>query len=85
MEEGFFFPVWRLVTSLEPQGSVLSPAIFILYSHNLNAIVGRMVSKFTDIIKIGGTMNTEGFLRLQRDLDQLGQQADEWQMNSSSD
>ena len=40
-----------------------------------------MVSKFADDTKIGGRVNSEeGYLGLQRDLDQLGQWADEWHM-----
>ena len=40
-----------------------------------------MVSKFADDTKIGGIVDSEeSYLRLQRDLDQLGQWADDCQM-----
>ena len=45
-----------------------------------------MVSKFAADAKIGGIVDSEeGYLRLQRDLDQLGQWADEWQMEFNLD
>ena len=45
-----------------------------------------MVRKFADDAKIGGIVDSEeGYLGLQLDLDQLGQQADEWQMEFNLD
>ena len=45
-----------------------------------------MVSKFADDTKIGGIVDSEeGYLGLQQDLDQLGQCADEWQMEFNLD
>ena len=48
--------------------------------------VGSMISKFADDTKIGGVVDSEeGFLRLQQDLDQMGQWAEKWQMEFNSD
>ena len=45
-----------------------------------------MVSKFADDTKIGGIVDSEeGYRGLQRDLDQLGQWADEWQKEFNLD
>eukprot|EP00061_Rhincodon_typus_P004049 g21629.t1 len=45
-----------------------------------------MISKFEDDIKIGGVVDSEeGYLRLQQDLDQMGQWVEEWQMEFNLD
>jgi len=45
-----------------------------------------LVGKFADDTKIGGIVESEeGYPGLQRDLDQLGQRADEWQMELNLD
>eukprot|EP00061_Rhincodon_typus_P005366 g24787.t1 len=45
-----------------------------------------MVSKFADDTKIGGIVdNEEGYLRVQQDFDQMGQRAEEWQIEFNLD
>eukprot|EP00061_Rhincodon_typus_P004189 g21957.t1 len=45
-----------------------------------------MINKLVDNTKIGGIVDSEeGYLRLQRDLDQLGQWAEEWQVEFNLD
>ena len=74
------------MTSGIPQGSVLGPLLFVIYINDLNENLAGMVSKFADDTKIGGTVDSEeGYLGMQRDLDQLGQWADEWQMEFNLD
>ena len=80
------FSNWGPVASGVPQGSVLGPLLFVIYINDLDENLGGMVSKFTDDTKIGGIMDSEeGYLGLQQDLDQLGQWADEWQMEFNLD
>jgi len=74
------------VTSGVPQGSLLGPLLFDIYINDLDENVGGMVSKFSDDTKIGGIVDSEeGYLGLQQDLDQLGQWANEWQMEFNLD
>ena len=83
---GGCFSNWSPVTSGVPQGSVLGPVLFVIYINDWDENIGGMVRKFADDTKIGGTVDSEeSYLRLQRDLDQLGQWADEWQMEFKLD
>eukprot|EP00061_Rhincodon_typus_P017390 g46066.t1 len=45
-----------------------------------------MAGKFADDTKIGGAVDSkEGYLRVKRDLDQMGHRAEEWQMEFDLD
>ena len=71
------------MTSCVPPGSVLGALLFVIYINDLDE---NMVSKFADDTKIDGIVDSEGsYLQLQWDLDQLGQWADEWQMEFNLD
>eukprot|EP00061_Rhincodon_typus_P018011 g46989.t1 len=62
-----------------PHGRLISK----VRSHGIQEGV---VSKFADNTKIGGIVGSEeGFLRLQRDLDEMGQWAETWQMEFNLD
>ena len=80
------FSNWRPVTSGVPQGLALGSLLFVIYINDLDENLVGMVSKFADDTKIGGIVDSEeGYLGLQWDLDQLGQWADEWQMEFNLD
>eukprot|EP00061_Rhincodon_typus_P003539 g20325.t1 len=67
-------------------GLVLDLLLFVIYIDDLDENIEGMVSRFVDDTKIGGIVDSEeGFLRFQRDLDQMGQWAEKWQMEFSLD
>eukprot|EP00061_Rhincodon_typus_P019014 g48444.t1 len=85
MVEGCFSD-WRPVTSRLPQGLVLGPLFFVIYENNLDVNITGTFSKFADDTTIGGVVDSqEGYLRVEQDLDQMGQWAEEWQMEFNFD
>eukprot|EP00061_Rhincodon_typus_P000873 g13050.t1 len=62
------------------------PLFFVIYINDLDVNIEGMVSKFADDTKIGVVVDSdEGYLRVQQDLDQMGQWAKEWQVQFNLD
>ena len=72
---------WCLVTSGIPQGSVLGPALFVLYINDLPEAVKSMLQMFADDTKIFcGISNECGAKQLQSDLVTLENWSETWQL-----
>ena len=76
---------WADVISGVPQGSVLGPTCFVVFINDIDEvidIVSTFISKFADDTKCGRTIsNDEDRAALQRDIDNLLEWADKWQMD----
>ena len=72
---------WCPVTSGIPQGSVLGPALFVLYINDLPEAVKSMLQMFADDTKIFcGISNECDAKQLQSDLTTLENWSDTWQL-----
>ncbi len=77
---------WADVKSGVPQGSVLGPLLFIIYINDLDTEINSRLSKFADDTKIGRAIHSDDDANaLQRDLDNLCEWTDKWQMRFNTE
>ena len=80
MIRGSFSP-WAPVLSGVPQGSVLGPALFILFINDLPDTVRSSIKIFADDTKIYSSVSgSNGFEQLQKDLDAVTDWSIRWQL-----
>ncbi|XP_076047209.1 uncharacterized protein LOC143028724 [Oratosquilla oratoria] len=72
---------WSPVCSEVPQGSVLSPLLFIIYINDIDVGNVIRITKFADDTKLGGNVATpESVEILRSDLEKVGKWSEEWLM-----
>ena len=72
---------WSDVVSGVPQGSVLGPALFLIFINDLPDIVQNLVKIFADDTKLFSTVKTqEDCDSIQNDLNSLSTWSDQWQL-----
>ncbi len=75
------FSEWNRVTSGVPQGSVLSPILFVLYVNDIPEGVRSLIKLFADDTKVlGKVRNEEDRDIVQRDLDYTEEWSRIWQL-----
>ena len=72
---------WKLFTSGISQGSVFGPILLLVFINDIDNNISNRILKFADDTKLFGQVNNQEQIEsMQRDIDSLGQWADNWQM-----
>ena len=75
------FSEWSEVVSGVPQGSVLGPALFVVYINDLPEEIASVIYMYADDTKLFGRVDCDVDRQtLQRDLDTLSSWAEKWQL-----
>ncbi|KAF9761618.1 RNA-directed DNA polymerase from mobile element jockey [Nosema granulosis] len=73
-------------TGVMPQGSVLGPALFIIFINDLDSNVLSNISKFADNSRIGGKVQTEvECQQIHIDLNKIDNWSEKWQIKFNVD
>jgi len=76
-----FVSSWQAVLSRVPQGSVLGPVLFSIYTNDLDEDIRNFILKFADDTKVfGKVMDDKDKCKLQEDLNKLVSWAQRWKM-----
>ena len=77
---------WLPVMSGVPLGSVLAPAMFVIYINDIDVNVSSSVHKVTDDTKLYSNVCTcDQTDHLQHDLDEMSEYSTQWQMPFNAD
>jgi hypothetical protein len=77
---------WSDVTSGVPQGSFLGPILFLIFINDIDEGIKSRLWKFADDIKMmGGVSSKEDIEQIRRDLRQLYDWSNEWQLGFNLD
>lgn len=80
------FSEWAPVSSGVPQGSCLGPVLFVVFINDLPDVVSSMCQMYADDTKVFSRADSDDFTaQLQRDLDNLVNWADKWQLRFNAD
>ena len=80
------FSEWLSVSSGVPQGSCLGPVLFVIFINDLPEVVDSLCQMYADDTKLFSSVQTlELRKQIQKDLDNLIDWADKWQLHFNAD
>ena len=80
------YSAWSPVVSGVPQGSCLGPVLFVIFINDLPEVVETFCQMYADDTKLFSNSDNEEFrMKIQKDLDNLIQWADRWQLRFNAE